>query len=173
MCSEHLGDDFHSRAVPYCSGLRYLCAATHERVCLHGIEEVRWLDAACRLQESHANARNPLITVEEWPGIDTYDLRLTFADGTIWAADMKDYRVPEELGKTLETIAAPTEALHYDRAWYVIPDRRIVSTPSYCRRVQKEAALPENHEIATVSRFLEAVGNQMAHRKRKEKKQTP
>ena len=42
----------------------------------------------------------PEIGIEMWPAFDAYDLRLTFADGTAWAIDVKDWASPSLLGAT-------------------------------------------------------------------------
>lgn len=173
VCSSHLGEDLTSLAVSYRHDLRHLCTAIHERVCLHGIEEVRWLDAAHALRKIKSKAANALTDVEDWPGIDTYDLRLTFKDGTVWAADMKDHRDPDALGKSLDPIPAGTEALRYDRAFYVIPDRRETRKRGYCRRVQRGVELPPNHQILTATAFEEAVDAHLSRRKSKENTHEP
>lgn len=169
VCNEHSSEHLPDHKLEYRDGLRYLCAAIHERVCLHGIEEVRWLDAAHSLKENQTGVRNALTLVEDWPDIDTCDLRLTFADGSIWAADMKDHKDPDRLGKTLRPIVDTADRMSYERAFYVIPDRREACSANYCRRVRQEANLPDNHYILTASEFKASVARNLNRRRVKEK----
>jgi hypothetical protein len=167
VCSNHVGPEEQSPTrVPFGEGLCYLCAAIHKRVCLHGITEVRWLDAVHQLQIAKPNR---IVVVEDWPGIDTYDLRVTFADGHVWAADMKDHRYTEILAPQLEALASPVQSLEYDEAFYVIPDRREARDPGYCQRLRVEANLPHNHRILTESEFLAAVETRASRRAKKER----
>ena len=169
VCSDHR--ELVPHAVPYRDGLRHLCAAIHERVCLHGIEEARWLDAVHALQTTEGDSSNQLTEVEDWPDIDIVDLRVTFAGGAVWVADMKEYSDPDRLGKEITPLTPAPDSPPYDRAFYVIPDRREDRTPGYCRRVQRAAQLPPNHQILTVAHFLQEVEQQMRRRPRA-KKQT-
>ncbi len=65
-----------------------------------------------------------------WPAFDAYDLRLTFADGTAWAVDVKDWASPSLLGARTRAFAA---APPHDRALIVIPAYRLRRREDYKR----------------------------------------
>lgn len=70
------------------------------------------------------------IRIEMWPAFDAYDLRLTFADGTAWAIDVKDWASPSLLGARTRAFAA---APPHDRALIVIPAYRLRRREDYKR----------------------------------------
>lgn len=70
------------------------------------------------------------IGIEMWPAFDAYDLRLTFADGTAWAIDVKDWASPSLLGARTRAFAV---APPHDRALIVIPAYRLRRREDYKR----------------------------------------
>src|SRR5260370_23774503 len=52
--------------------------------------------------------RPALQEVDLWPGIDRYDLRLTFR-GSVWAVDVKDYKDPFSLGEYIKQDPRPPQ----------------------------------------------------------------
>jgi hypothetical protein len=96
------------------------------------------------------------LEVALWPGYDSYDLRITFADGTVWAVDVKDWAAPHLLAKRLEPLPRDG-SLDYDRAFYAIPDARMRETPDYLTRLQNatmRAGAPREFEIVTLSALV-------------------
>jgi hypothetical protein len=90
----------------------------------------------------------PAIGVEMWPAFDTYDLRLTFADGTAWAIDVKDWASPSLLGARTRPFA---DAPPHDRALIVIPAYRFRRREDYARAFRHALApgLQRHIEICT------------------------
>ncbi len=85
--------------------------------------------------QAHSRAHSK-ITVELWPDCDRYDLRVTFTDGTVWEADVKDWRSPAALGRHLAEVE-PVGLPPHDRFWIVIPQQRIAERPSYLSTLQR------------------------------------
>lgn len=162
VCSDHEGS-VPPQIKPYEPGLCRVTSAVHERVCLHGKDEVRLLDA---LHERAAAFPDLLTSVEDWPRIDTYDVRLTFRgpEGeTVWAVDMKDYRNPVALGGALLPLRGHFLETGFDRGFYVFPDRREQNAPGYRVRARESApSLPAYYRLLTVSEFLGAVDAQIS-----------
>lgn len=123
------------------------------RVCLPGKPELA-LDEELRRLHEHYPQR--LAAPVLWPGLDQYDLRLSWpADGTHWAVDVKDQQNPRLLGQGLPPLSARHE-LEYDRAFYVVPDRWLAPPHGgqYLRTVRENARLPPNHSVTGLSDFL-------------------
>jgi len=70
------------------------------------------------------------LQVEMWPNIDTYDVRISFPTGRIWAVDVKDRASPSILGRTA-TALRPNPP--YTDAFYVVPDYRKAQRDDYGR----------------------------------------
>ncbi|MEU4108052.1 hypothetical protein [Streptomyces sp. NPDC027717] len=68
------------------------------------------------------------LTVEMWPGFDAYDLRVTFADGHVWAVDVKDWAHPAFLGRAASAVRAEPP---YDEACWVVPGFRVRARRDY------------------------------------------
>lgn len=89
------------------------------------------LEATLRGKDGrHGKPSVPGIGVELWPTFDAYDLRITFADGTAWAIDVKDWASPSLLGGRTRAFAA---APPHDRALIVIPAYRLRRREDYKR----------------------------------------
>lgn len=61
------------------------------------------------------------LNVELWPGVDRYDLRVTFPRGEIWALDVKDWSNPVQLAAHLQAIPPDPP---WTSAYFVFPDAR-------------------------------------------------
>ncbi|MFC4591198.1 pPIWI_RE_Y domain-containing protein [Sphaerisporangium corydalis] len=72
--------------------------------------------------------RLPRLVLEMWPNFDSYDLRLTFPDGQVWAIDVKDWAHPYFLGRAAKPVP-PTPP--YDEAFWVVPAQRVQERPGY------------------------------------------
>jgi transcriptional regulator with XRE-family HTH domain len=60
------------------------------------------------------------LSVELYPSVDAYDLRVTFPDKEVWAIDVKDWASPYLLAETVKPFRTRPP---WDRAFYVFPDR--------------------------------------------------
>ncbi len=103
--------------------------------------------------------RPALQEVDLWPGIDRYDLRLTFR-GSVWAVDVKDYKDPFSLGEYIKQDPRPPE--QKDPVWnewfYVYPTYRELQRPNYGACVRRVAeGLPSNVSILSAEQFKELV----------------
>jgi hypothetical protein len=90
----------------------------------------------------------PAIEIEMWPAFDAYDLRLTFADGTAWAIDVKDWASPSLLGARTRAFSGGPP---HDRALIVIPAYRFRRREDYARafRHALEPGLRRHIDICT------------------------
>lgn len=90
----------------------------------------RYVTAPGKAELDAANQLGDLgLQVDLWPGFDTYDLRLIFPDGEIWAVDVKDWKYPRLLAKRLLTLR-DDYGCRYDHASYAVPDSR-ATAPNY------------------------------------------
>ncbi|MFC4909900.1 hypothetical protein [Actinomadura gamaensis] len=70
------------------------------------------------------------LSVAMWPGYDSYDLRVTFPDGHVWAIDVKDWAHPALLGRTARPVPAVPP---YDEGFWVVPRHRLDARSDYIR----------------------------------------
>ena len=75
------------------------------------------------------------LQVELYPSCDRYDLRVTFADGEVWALDLKDYSNPYLLVKRLGDEPIPSDP-PWNFAYIVIPNERKRDRPTYLRELK-------------------------------------
>jgi hypothetical protein len=75
------------------------------------------------------------LSVEMWPGYDSYDLRVVFPDGHVWAVDVKDWSHPAFLGRSARTVPAEPS---YDQACWVVPEFRVRARPDYLETYARE-----------------------------------
>jgi hypothetical protein len=68
------------------------------------------------------------LTVQMWPNYDSYDLRVTFPDGHVWAIDVKDWAHPYFLGRAAKPVPPSPP---YDEAFWVVPRHRVQDRPDY------------------------------------------
>lgn len=80
-----------------------------------GRAEVRIRDQLLALRDSDRK-----LSVELWPNVDAYDLRLTFSDRQVWAVDVKDWASPYRLADQVKPFRINPP---WDRAFFVFPDR--------------------------------------------------
>ncbi|MGB3653588.1 MAG: hypothetical protein WBA41_20565 [Rivularia sp. (in: cyanobacteria)] len=107
-----------------------------------------------QLQQEHSKY---LCAVNLWSGIDRYDLQLRFNDDSVWAIDVKDYRDPYLLARSLSKIYGEG-SLNYDKSFYVIPQHRLRNRKDYIDILQEEAKqLPKSVQIISEIAFEELV----------------
>lgn len=102
-----------ARTIPLCDEAVWLRRDLRRFIAAPGRAELRLADA---LRQIGA-------TVELWPALDRYDLRVTFPNGAVWALDVKDWRNPWLLAQHVGRREFPTSP-RWDRAWFVFPDER-------------------------------------------------
>lgn len=104
-----------------------------------------------------------LKSVVLWPGVDRYDLQLTFP-GVVWAIDVKDYKDPLMLGKYIaqdKRDMSQYPSLDWQQWYYVYPSYRERQGPDYHARVVRSAGkLPSNVAIISEMQFKELVALQ-------------
>ncbi|MBN8595237.1 MAG: hypothetical protein J0M33_26025 [Anaerolineae bacterium] len=151
-CSDHAENSGRIRWIVNDSEVLRLKRGIHLRTFLPGRAELElftFAEGMCDQFPEH------LLKVERYPGFDSYDLRLTFAD-TIWAVDIKDHASPDSFIKQVKLLYNQGDLAH-DQAFYVIPDGRMED--SYYESVveKKLKQLPRNLHINSVSVFQQAV----------------
>ena len=134
-------------------GLRQIKRGIHWRVCLPGIPEIKLFENLKKLQQDNSKY---LLAVNLWPGIDRYDLQLRFSDDSVWAVDVKDYRSPYALARSLTTIYGEG-SLRYDKSFYVIPQHRLRQRKDYIDILREEAKLSKSIQIKSEIAFEELV----------------
>ena len=92
------------------------------------------------------------LRVELWPNYDAYDLRIQFADGEVWAVDVKDWANPYLLAKRISALP-PTPK--FDKAFFVFPDRR--KTERYLSVFKRHSALAPRTTALFAKDFLRRV----------------
>ena len=103
------------------------------------------------------------LTVELWPGFDSYDTGVTFPSGEVWAVDCKDSSRPVWLASTLNNESIPRQPI-WQRAYYVFPDYRKRLDPNYERAFRSRwkskqdgvKAVFSGQFLTSVERHLEA-----------------
>jgi hypothetical protein len=104
----------------------------HLRTFIPGQAERELFQQADALLEEFAGH---LTHVERYPGLDAYDLRLTFRDGEVWAVDVKDIADPIRLAAKIQPLRRGSK-LRHDQGWYVVPDRRLELEAGYLEQVR-------------------------------------
>ena len=110
------------------------------------------------------------LTVELWPAIDAYDLRIVFPSGRVWAVDVKDQASPVLLARRLARRIPPEPA--WERGFYVFPKER-ARRSDYLRAFRGQArvlggtppiaALMEPEFVALVRRTLASERTAQTH----------
>jgi hypothetical protein len=120
-CSDHGSGSPYIQPIRNSRQLYRLKRGIHLRTFLPGQIELALFTFSENLQSEYPNH---LRSVERYPGLDTYDLRLTFSDGEIWAVDAKDQAQPERLALDIRLPYGEGD-LAYTHAFYVLPDSRL------------------------------------------------
>jgi len=168
-CSDHADDSPFIQDIlkPSYLILYRLNEGTHLRTFIPGRLELALFELAEEMRDEYSEQ---LLKLERYPGIDTYDLRLTFRD-EVWAVDAKDQAYPRRLA---EQIQLPYNAgeLAYNRAIFVIPDARLDEDGYWDALNRAIGSHPRNLEVMTFSDFrdqLEAKLKQLAKPVRRKK----
>ncbi|MBC8137173.1 MAG: hypothetical protein H8F28_14935 [Fibrella sp.] len=165
VCTDHAYDAPHVHRVPWEEGMCRLVPGVHTRVALHGIAEVALFDQLHAMQQKYPKR---IRSVEEWASIDGYDLRIVFADDTIWAVDIKDFADPHRLSSELTGMGVGADHARFDRAFYVVPKRRLTTNPNYLNDSRAGAnKLPADYQLCDDEIFVALVSEY------RPKKETP
>lgn len=122
ICEKH-GDFTKKNSIAFTSDLKHLRRGMKAYVCLPGLSEI----------ELDKKLSGLKLTTRLWPGIDEYDLRISFPSGKAWAVDVKASKSPWILGRReaekgfIQHYSLPD--LQWERAFYVIEDDYY--SPSY------------------------------------------
>ncbi len=130
-CDDHHPDLPHVRKIA-ADGYARMKFGIHLRTFIPGRAELAIFTAAESLQEECVGH---LVEVVRYPGIDAYDMRLVFRD-EVWAVDVKDLSDPRELRRKLVPMPH-SKGLEHDRAYYVVPQRRLQFKPDYLDQVRR------------------------------------
>jgi hypothetical protein len=165
LCNDHAVEAPHVRRVPYERGLCRVSSSVNARVTLHGIAEVALFD---RLHALRREKQSVIRSIEEWPGVDNYDLRVVFDDGVVWAADVKEFADPNQLAAELKPfVGSGFEHTRFDRAFYVVPQRRIGVNPSYLTDALFSAGgLHTGHDLYDDEMFVALVASYTSKKER-------
>jgi hypothetical protein len=125
----------------------------HLRTFLPGQLERALFTFAERLRDTYPDH---LLEVERYPGLDTYDLRLTFRDDEAWAVDAKDQSYPRRLAAQIQPLYSEGNLFH-THAFYVIPDERKADLDYWGHLEHAVGVLPDNLFIMSVSEFQQQV----------------
>jgi hypothetical protein len=165
VCTDHAFDAPHVHHIPWQDGLRAVLPAINNRITLHGTAEVELFDRVHALQKRFPKR---IAAVEEWPGVDEYDLRIVFADGTAWAIDIKEYANPHDLASQLKPFKGDAEHIRFDRAFYVVAEPPRREYPQYFTDARASASrLPREYELCDGDQFIALVES---YRQKKEKR---
>jgi hypothetical protein len=160
VCNDHRKNLSYVRRISWKQGLRRLKLGIHWRVCLPGIPEIRLFHT---LEKLHKQQPEYFSEINLWPGIDRYDLRLQFGDGSVWAVDIKDYRNPYDLALQLKPVFGEGD-LRYDESFYVIPNHRLLQRQDYIEILREEATeLPKSTHLFSDIAFEERVVDKIMH----------
>lgn len=152
-CSDHGSGSPHIHVVKNTGQLQRLKRGIHLRTFLPGRIELALFELAESLQDEHPDH---LITIERYPGFDTYDLRLAFSNGEAWALDAKDQAQPDRLAQQIRPLYAEG-SLSHDHAFYVIPDRRMNERDYRNTLEDRVRSHPANLHIVSLSEFQQQI----------------
>lgn len=151
-CSDHGANSPYVQWIANEPHLLRLKRGVHLRTFLPGQAELLLFKFADDMRVQYPDH---LLKAERYPGLDTYDLRLTFSDA-VWAVDVKDIAAPERFIQQVKPLYKEGD-LHYSQAYYVIPDVRL-DDPEYTRVVwEKTETLPRNLHIVSLSAFQQQI----------------
>jgi hypothetical protein len=149
FCSDHGSGSPYIHTIRTTGDLLRLKGGIHLRTFLPGRLELALFECAEKAQTKYPDQ---LLSVERYPGLDTYDLRLTF-DDEAWAVDAKDHAKPERLTSHIHPFYNEGDLWH-THAFYVIPDARMEDT-NYREQLEQRTmdVLSPYLHIASLSAF--------------------
>jgi len=157
-CPRHVGGWLSHEINPQ---LVVLKRAIHLRALIPGIAELNLFDWLVELMTNNAEF---IADVQLYPNVDAYDIYLRFADATVWALDIKDYKDPYQLANQLKGIYNQGD-LKYQRGFYVYPAVRNQQHQGYrdivlenSKRKRKGASIRTDEEFQIeVLKMLESM----------------
>ncbi len=153
FCSDHGSGSPLVRSIRKTDNMLRLKGGIHLRTFLPGRLEHALFTFADHMQNRYPDH---LLSVERYPGLDTYDLRLTFVD-EVWAVDAKDRTMPGRLVAQIRPFYNEG-VLSHTHAFYVIPDERMNDANYRDQLEQHTAGILSSHlHIASLSVFQQSV----------------
>lgn len=100
---------------------------------------------------------------ELWPQKDTYDVEITFPDGTVWEIDAKAYRNPIALRSKIESDNGLPDG-DYQRGYFVIPTDFVKGNRQYTTIVNRglDALHQPNVRCITMHQLKENINRKVA-----------
>jgi hypothetical protein len=139
----------------------------HRRVCVPGLAELKLFEWLEDLKKQTPGLREVVL----WPGVDLYDIQVTFQDAanTVWAIDVKDYDSPIQLAyKIREDKRFNAGSLSWKVWFYIVPQYRIQWNARYiaqCRSIlndpKNKICLPQNVKVVSEEVFRRHVSRQI------------
>lgn len=153
FCSDHGSGSPHVHTIPNTRGLFRLREGTHLRTFLPGRLELALFTFAESMRDQYPDQ---VPSVERYPGLDTYDLRLNFVDES-WAVDAKDQTNPARLASQIHAFYNEGDLSHL-HAFYVIPDARMEDV-NYREQLERRTAgvVSAHLHIVSVSEFQQHI----------------
>lgn len=149
FCSEHGSGSSLVREIKNSPMVLRLKRGNHLRTFLPGKLELALFRLAERMQSQYPEQ---LPVVERYPGLDTYDLRLAFADDDAWAIDGKDHAQSKQLARHIRPLYREG-ALAHTAAFYVLPDARLDDVNYRETLTYAAGSLPPDLDVVSVSTF--------------------
>ncbi len=156
-CSDHADDSPIIESVRNQRQLYRLKAGAHLRIFIPGRIELALFEFA---EEMLANFAEQFVSVEWYPGIDSYDLRLTFRDEEVWAVDAKDQAYPKRLATQMR-LPYSEGNLAYTHAYFVIPDERLEEGGYWEALDHAIGSRPKNLEVMALSDFKQRLQDKL------------
>lgn len=156
-CSDHAADSPNVNNVPNQWQLYRLKVGVHLQVFIPGRIELALFELA---EEMQANYAEQFVHIERYPGIDSYDLRLTFRDEDIWAVDAKDQAYPKRLASKIQ-LPYSEGNLAYTHAFFVIPDERLEEDGYWEALDHAIGSRPKNLTVMAISGFKQRLQDKL------------
>lgn len=150
VCAERFGDlSQSSKRLPYTAGMLRTKAGIQRYVVAPEVELVQLYRRLKRKAVLHCTL---------YPAFDTYDLRIVFPDGEIWAVDLKDHRSPKQLAKWLNLYPFPRDP-KWHRAFYLFPKDR--GSAAYRNVFKNHWMKQEGVSVMNTTRFMRLVNQKL------------
>ena len=156
-CSDHAEDSAFIQSIRQQPQLYRLTEGAHLRTFIPGRIELALFEFTEEMQATYSDR---LLNIEKYPGIDTYDLRLTFRGEEVWAVDAKDQAYPKRLAQQIR-LPYGEGNLTYNHAFFVIPDKRLEEDGYWEALNYAIGSRPNNLEVMTLSGFKQRVQDKL------------
>jgi hypothetical protein len=136
--------------------------AHQKRVLIPGVPEIRLYDEL--MQRPYVDQE----ALRLFPGIDRYDIRVVFRDGTTHALDIKDHVLPYSLARNIKRKPHPEvksyeeDWLAYDEMFYLVPLNRVQDMKAeadYMKPLEDAVQGVSKVQVMPIERYLEWLDN--------------